>query len=89
MKRWRAGMGWWDWPLLLAYAALAAFGVAFAYSASPDYAYWQGLDPLFFFRRQVLFTGVAVVALLAATTYSTRLPSSRGRRPRPRRGRGR
>ncbi|NOX62502.1 MAG: cell division protein FtsW [Chloroflexi bacterium] len=53
-----------DYPLLILIAILVAFGLVMVFSASYSIAYYYKDDALYFFVRQLIWTGLGAVALL-------------------------
>lgn len=66
---------WWlsiDRPLVAALLALAAAGVVLSLASSPAVAIRKGLSPLYFAERQMAFTGLGVIVMLAVSMLSPR-----------------
>jgi cell division protein FtsW len=55
-----------DWALLGATAGLVALGLMMVYSATSDLGYREYGDAAYFFRRQLLWLGIGLVAMFVA-----------------------
>ena len=53
-----------DYPLLVLVAALVGFGLVMVFSASYAFAYVNTGNPLYFFLRQLIWTGLGIAALV-------------------------
>lgn len=62
-----------DYPLLVLIAALVCFGLVMVFSASYAFAYVNTDNPLYFFVRQLVWTGLGAVALVIALSIDYRL----------------
>ena len=61
-----------DWVLLGATAALLALGLMLVYSSSSDLGYRLEEDAAFFFKRQLRFLGIGLVAMFVAARFPYR-----------------
>ncbi len=62
-----------DYPLLVLMAALVGFGLVMVFSASYAFAYVNTENPLYFFIRQLIWTGIGAGALVVALNIDYRL----------------
>lgn len=61
-----------DYPLLVLIAALVGFGLVMVFSASYAFAYVNTANPLYFFVRQLIWTGIGAAALATALSIDYR-----------------
>ncbi len=58
-----------DWPLLATTGALVALGLMMVYSATSDLGYREYGDAAYFFKRQLIWLGIGLVAMLVAIRF--------------------
>jgi cell division protein FtsW len=61
-----------DWTLLGATAALVALGLMMVYSSTTDLGYRLYGDPAYFFRRQLIWLGIGLLAMFVAIRFPYR-----------------